>query len=223
MPREEITRNQRSKKVLKASKMDCWNCGSRSHHKSECPRSSTPRCSICDERKQNCKCKKGDALSRNICKTHFDSVFEAAILLNIEGRRVRAVVNTGHQETRIGEGVLVFLQENRHVNLGRQMIRTPLGIETLRATVVHIGCGNRMFPIECFVDNRVPSCEIILGFQAMITLGYKLYVGGLESRQRQKFKETNHDVNEPSKKRKLDEEIIFLDHREAKRRNEWFD
>lgn len=195
---------------------DCWNCGSSNHLRRDCPKPGSLKCSYCRRkgvRSDDCDCR----------TTHQDNDwFETAVLLNVEGRYVRAVINTMNQETRMGKGVLEYLRSKRVVNLAKQVVRTNSGIETLLGTDVRIGDSRHLYTVRVFVDNRLPMFELMIGFHGLIRVGYRLTVCGLECRQRRRLKERLQEVNQNPKERE-DDNISFLDENEAKRIREWMD
>lgn len=197
---------------------DCWNCGSSQHLRKQCPHPGSLQCSHCRRqgvRTDDCECHRNQPALNS-------SRFETAVLLNVEGKHVRAVVDTGVQETRIGLGVLEYLKSKRAVNLAKRIITTRQGIETLQATEVRMGDRRHSYEVESFVDRRIPRCEVILGFRGLMKLGYRVTVCGQEGRQRQKS--NPRDAEEISDKRpreRDDDEISFLDENEAKRIREW--
>lgn len=221
MPKDNHKTSRSGRNVSKRynRETDCWNCGSSQHLRKECPRPGLLQCSHCRRkgiRTDDCKCLRGQSPSQ--CSTRF----ETAVLLNVEGKHVRAVVNTGSQETRIGLGVLEFLKSKRAVNLAKRIITTERGIETLQATDVRMGDQKHLYAVECFVDGRIPKFEMILGFRGLVRLGYRVSVCGQEGRQRQKTSVRRGDeISEQRSRVRDDDEISFLDENEAKRIREW--
>lgn len=196
---------------------DCWNCGSREHMKKECPMPGSLKCSRCRRkgvRSDECDCSRNE-------DTHW---YETAVLLNVEGRYVRTVINTINQETRMGEGVLEYLRSKRAVNLARQVVKTDYGVETLQGTDVRMGDSRHSYIVRVIVDRNLPKFEMIIGFHGLIRLGYRLTVCGIESRQRRRPKERARESLPPKKlKMREDDSISFLDENEAKRIREWID
>lgn len=177
------------------------------------------RCYYCRRRgvrTNDCRCRKTRITAVNTAHERYES----AVLLIVEGKKIRSVINTGMQETRIGLGVLEFLQSKKTLNLGRKVLRSIHGLETLQVTTTTITLpGNRNYQIECYVDSRIRKNEMMIGFQAMIKLGYRITIAGQEGRQR-KQRDDSELLHQGLKQRE-DDEISFLDEEEARRINEW--
>lgn len=222
MPKDRSSRGRgRGQQKFYDRNNDCWNCGSSRHLRKQCPVPGTLQCSHCRRRgirTDECRCQQTSPKSRN------RSRYETAVLLNIEGKHVRAVINTGAQETRIGLGVLEFLKSKRAVNSAKRIITTDTGIETLQATEVRMGDPEHLYEVECFIDPRTPKFEIIIGLRALVRLGYRITVCGHESRQRKVSNErSTRACHRESPKAREDDEISFLDENEARRIREWMD
>lgn len=64
---------------------------------------------------------------------------------------------------------------------------------------------------------------MVLGFQALMKLGHRFTVAGLECHIRRHCEEYGNHRYEIKPKEREDDEISFLDEDEAKRINEWRD
>lgn len=147
--------------------------------------------------------------------------YETAVLLTLERKKVRAVINTGLQDARMGRGVLSFLKSKGPVNLSKRVVRSIFGLETLQATSIRLGSDDtNSYSVLCYVDERLPEFELVLGLRTLVCLGHRISVCGLESHERRIVEES---VSTNNRKRERDEdEISFLDQKEAKRMREWF-
>lgn len=238
MPRTRMERKDNHPKLkcrMKTEKYcrdtDCWNCGAKTHKKNQCPHPRSLRCSRCRREgvmTSECSCRQraNSSVSPNMNR------IETAVLLTLEGKKVRAVINTGFQDARMGEGVLSFLQSKGPVNLTRRVTKSILGLETLKFTQIRLGPDTEhSYTVECCMDSRVPENELVLGMRTLKQLGYRITVCGSESHERNIT--TENRFHSQSKERKPDrhrevrdrhrEEISFLDRKEAKRVREWFD
>lgn len=203
---------------------DCWNCGSSKHLKDQCPRTPTLRCSYCQRkgvRSIDCKCQR--VKKQRIVQSHDN--YESAVLLTVEMKKVRSVINTAAQESRMGTGVLAYLKTQRPVQGIKKVIRSAQGLETLQVVEVKMGADQRhQYAIDICVDNKIPKNEISLGFRALVRLGYRFSVCGLEGRQRRISTKKNYNRStEGGPKEREDDEISFLDEEEAHRIEEWRD
>lgn len=219
MPREKRNNHSRVARKQYDRETDCWNCGSSKHFRRECPHPGTLRCSHCRRqgvRTDECRCRREYERPQN-------QRFETAVLLNVEGKLVRAVVNTGVQETRIGSEVLEYLKSQRAVNGAKSVIKSVKGMETLFKTEVKIGDKRHLYDLECFVDKSIPKCEMIIGFRALIKLGYRVTVCGQEGLQRQQrvCEEPRKKISKEHRREREDDEISFLDEEEKSRLEEW--
>lgn len=146
------------------------------------------------------------------------------MLLTVEGKRVRAIIDTRAQETRIGQGVLAYLQNKRPLNISKKVLRSNYGIETLQAVSITLNLvGGRDHTVECYIDPRVRKNEMVIGLHAMINLGYRITVAGSESRRRKQIEQSNSQHYEKEFKPREDDEISFLDEDEGQRIREWMD
>lgn len=121
----------------------------------ESPKPKIRRCFYCRRRgvrTHECHCRRTRVTSISTNKDRYDT----GVLLTVEGKKVRAVVNTDYQETRISQGVLEFLRKKRPLNLTKKVLHSAFGIETLHATTVTISLDReRHYALECYVDSRV--------------------------------------------------------------------
>lgn len=224
MPRninESLGTNQpNSHRLLKKN---CRNCGSTFHSKHQCQRIKIRRCYFCRRRgvrTNDCHCRIKKVESIPTTKDRF----EEAILLTIEGKRVRAVINTGIQETRIGQGVMEYVRSKRSVNLAKRVIRSSYGLETLQVVTIFLNCmAGRELSVECYIDPGIRRNEMVIGMQTMMGLGYRITVAGFESRRRRQFGNQECRRTEEEINHRDDDLISFLDEDESRRIREWRD
>lgn len=180
-----------------------------------------PRCFYCRRRgvrTQECRCKRNRIESISTNKNRYDT----GILLNVEGKRVRAVINTEYQETRISQGVLEFLKKKRPLNISKKVLHSVFGMETLSTLTITIHLDNdRQCKLDCYVDARVRRNEMVIGLIALMKLGHRFTVAGMESRLRRHHEEPHH--NQESLRERDEDQISFLDEDEARRIEEWTD
>lgn len=124
----------------------------------------------------------------------------------------------------MGTGVLDHIKSQRNINVTRKVVRSAKGLEALDSLEVQMGADqHHLYSVECRVDSEVPKNEIVLGFRALVKLGYRFTVCGLEGRQRKKVSVKETQRPEGRLRYRDDDEISFLDESEARRIEEWRD
>lgn len=156
--------------------------------------------------------------------------YEVGSLLIVSGKLVKATINTGAQETRLGLGVFRWIKGRQNVVQRKKVVRSLGGIELAEVVTVAMGVRETTKEeIECILDNRVPSNEISLGLRALVRLGIQVRVGDEDCR----ILRVTHQ--EPNKERRRSTQFSnltylrddrvrrydFLDQGESRRINEW--
>uniref|UniRef100_UPI0034E029F6 hypothetical protein n=1 Tax=Streptomyces djakartensis TaxID=68193 RepID=UPI0034E029F6 len=70
------------------------------------------------------------------------------------------------------------------------------------------------------VDDKVRRNEMVLGFQALMTLGHRISVAGMECHVRRHQEQVSASQYEGNRRRNA-EAVSFLDEDEARRIHEW--
>lgn len=237
----EFQGNRRSEKRGSYKRdMDCWNCGLPFHISKHCTAKKTLRCSYCRKqgvRSDECHCRRNRRegnMTRSVSPSPSSAVdkFEAAVLVTVCKKRVRAVIRSGVQESRIGNGVFELINKNGRLNPKRKVIKTITGLELAQTVMINVSIKeNQKYNIECVIDRKIPKNEMSLGLKAMVKLGFRISIAGQECRTRKiTMKRTANNgmkrdrgvKNKDNKEEDNDDDrISFLDEQEAKRIEEW--
>lgn len=218
--------------------LDCWNCGL-PHHKSEnCTAEKVLRCSFCRKRgvrSDECNCSQSRVADRRRVMTggyhqkkrQGENSYEACLMISIYGKKVRAIVHSGEQESRIGKKVLSWIADNTQLRQTKRVIKNIVGLELVNAIVVEMGVNRQeKVPIECIIDNRLPVNEMTLGMRALVKFGYRFQVAGKETTQRKLVRKpikadfgrkVTHDEVELSD----DEPLYSHDEEKEERKRDW--
>lgn len=240
--RSNTSRNRDAVGAQRSRAVGCWNCGLPHHVSKNCTASKAPRCAFCRKRgvrTEKCRCtKREEGKSREDNYGNFEDVpprkaepVEPATLVVVHQKWVKAVVDTGSQESRMGSNVFNLVRAKQNVNPRKHLIKTVYGIESVRSVEVRIGIHqDRKYSVEFIIDSKIPANEIILGMPALKILGYRITIGGKETRERpaSRILQLGEGRPEeiPQRTAKSDQEleedaISFLDEEEAKRIREW--
>lgn len=198
MPRREVNNTRCSSRptIRKYSRSsDCWNCGLPYHVSKDCKAPRIIRCSFCRKpgvRSDTCDCHKGrKATVKRLGRGQdnrtfrFPKQYESIILVSICGKKIKAVINTGVQTSRIGLRVFRLIEEQTKVKPKRKIFKSQLGLELANTIVIDAGISDRrLYPMECIIDPKLPQNDMILGMKAMVTFGYRVSVAGKEAQQR---------------------------------------
>lgn len=221
--------------------VDCWNCGLPHHKSKDCTARKVLRCSYCRKqgvRSDQCKCRSNREYDRNRDqgkngqhkRREEGDIYEACLMVSICGKKVRAIVHSGEQESRLGRKVLSWVESNTKVRPKKKVVKTISGLELARTVSVNIGVNKHdKADIDCIIDDRLPVNEISLGMKALVKLGYRITVAGKETTQRKLIrKPSKADVSERElRKRKLrrqssdSESSLSQSEDERERRRDW--
>lgn len=181
-------------------KLDCWNCGLPHHKSKNCTAEKILRCSFCRRkglRSDECNCvERRRVEKKREIKTGYnreqggsENSYEACLMISIFGKKVRAVVRSGEQESRIGRKVLTWISENSEVSPKKRVTKNVAGLELANTILVEMGVHSQeRVPIECIIDSRLPVNEMTLGMKALVKFGYRFKIAGIETTQRKIFR-----------------------------------
>lgn len=180
---------------------DCWNCGLPHHKSKNCTAEKILRCSFCRKRgvrSDECSCRKRKGADRrrergeSRQQEREGNSYEACLMVSICGKKVRAIVHSGEQESRMGRKVLSWIKKNTDVVTKKKVIKTISGLELASTMVVDMGIRRyEKFSIECIIDNRLPVNEMTLGMRALVKMGYHFKVAGQDTTQRKIIRKPN--------------------------------
>lgn len=214
---------------------DCWNCGSKNHFKNKCPMPSSLKCSYCQRkgvRSDECLCRSSKAKPT---KGNPQQRIETAVFVKIEGKSVKAWFNPSTQNTLLGKAVADLIIANTAVVPKRVVLRDLNGLK-LASRIPTKMCTrrNNIVTVEGYVAPEIPDKIVVLGMDAIKSLGFKFYIGGQQAKVRMQVPETlkthsyskktaNNDdnprfKNEPQKE---DDAISFLDEGERRQILDW--
>lgn len=212
----------------------CWNCGSRNHINKDCTRPKLVRCSVCRKRgwsTDRCPCKNRKQRERMTASrikkgSRKYTPVESVVLVNVYNKYVKAAAKTGFQESRIGVKVFEWIDKREKLKPIRKIIKTWGGLEHVKTIVAEVSVKKgEKWAVEFIVDHKMAENEMVLGMEALSTLGYKLTVAGKECRQREIPEKSIKKEFVRKRKAEVEEsddgEISFLDEEEARRIEEW--
>lgn len=118
----------------------------------------------------------------------------------IQDKFVKARVDTGTQETYIGDAIARYVQENSGAKAKRILLRDAHSIESMKELDVEIGIRTaRMKRLTCIIDNRLPKYAVVLGMHGLKALGYKLQIGGVSAVQHIELKRNKDFRTKPTR------------------------
>lgn len=157
---------------------------------------------------------------------------ETSILVRIEGKTVKALFNPSSQKTFLGKAVADLVITITEAVPKKLIIRKKRSLESVTYIPVKIGTRrNNVVTVEGYIDKNIAEKTVILGMDAIKSLGFKFYIGGQEAKARIQrvatSKQANLKRNTPNKpigKKQTNEEddiISFLDEEERRQILEW--
>lgn len=113
------------------------------------------------------------------------------IRLIIEDKYVHARVDTGAQNTYIGNSVARYVEDQTGERAKRTLQRFSHGIETRKELKVKFGIRSGRMKKEIFhISHKLQPYEVVLGMRAIKMLGYHISIGGASTNQ-ESYQETS--------------------------------
>lgn len=109
----------------------------------------------------------------------FKKIFTCRVDVIMYSRMVKAQIDSGKQNSRIGLDVAKLVLNNSDNKIFKRVVRTAHGLQLKKFLKCRMGTKlSRMRDLECEIDPNLPAKEAVLGMVALKSLNYQFKVGG---------------------------------------------
>lgn len=149
----------------------------------------TLKCSHClrkGVRSDQCPCQRKKTVPQNKpVKKPWQPKIETSILVFMYGKTIRAILNPYAQETLIGKSIAEFVKYESGAKATKMVFRQPGSLSLASSIRMELSTRqNNVKTVNGIISMTLPEKTMVLGMQAIDSLGFRFYVGGQEAKVR---------------------------------------